>query len=162
MLILGVDPGTVRTGYGLLEKKSDRVVYVDDGEIVPPKEFSLAERLKIIYRELSGLVRQHQPDILAVEDIFYAKNFQSAIRLGYARGIVLLVGAEAGVQICEYSPLEVKQAVVGYGRATKTQVQGMIQRLLKLPYAPMLNASDALAVGICHAHRERAENVLSR
>lgn len=125
---------------------------MDHGEIVPSKNLSLSERLKWIHSHLMDLLNQYQPQTLAVEDIFYSKNVQSSIRLGYARGVVLLAGAQKELEVREYSPMEIKLAVVGYGRATKEQVQEMIKRLLKINTSFSFNASDALATALCHAH----------
>jgi crossover junction endodeoxyribonuclease RuvC len=159
MKILGIDPGTISTGYGLIEKDGSRLHHLDNGEIVPPKNFPISERLKWIHDHLLDLLDRHPPEVLAVEDIFYSKNVQSSIRLGYARGVVLLAGAQRGLEVREYSPMEVKLAVVGYGRATKEQVQEMVRRLLKIQTSSNLNASDALATAICHAHSDSAWSV---
>ncbi|MBI4209321.1 MAG: crossover junction endodeoxyribonuclease RuvC [Deltaproteobacteria bacterium] len=156
MRILGIDPGTLSTGYGFIEKDGTRPHHLDNGEIVPPKNLSISQRLKWIHDHLIDLIGCHQPEVLAVEDIFYSKNVQSSIRLGYARGVVLLAGAQRGLEVREYSPMEVKLAVVGYGRATKEQVQEMVKRLLKIQISSNLNASDALATAICHAHTDSA------
>ena len=152
--ILGVDPGSGSTGYGIIETDGTDHRAVLFGAIKTPARKPFHERLLYIYTELGRILTRENTDVLAIEDVFYATNVQSALKLGHARGIPLLIAAQHGLPVFEYSPLEVKSAVVGYGRAEKRQVQAMVQMLLKLPEAPTPDdAADALAVAICHAHR---------
>lgn len=164
MRVLGVDPGSLTTGYGILDEQNQRLLLVEFGIIRMPQKMPLAERLLTINTRLRQLIDQFQPNVLALEDIFFAKNVKSALKLGESRGVILLTAAQAGVEIAEYTPLEVKQAVVGYGRAEKTQVQHMVQVLLQLPAIPQPDdAADALAIAICHQHsakmRQQIQNL---
>jgi crossover junction endodeoxyribonuclease RuvC len=156
--ILGVDPGSGATGYGIIETDGTDHRAVLFGAIRTPARKPFHQRLFHIYGELSRILSRERADVLAIEDVFYATNVQSALRLGHARGIPLLIAAQKGLPVFEYTPLEVKSAVVGYGRAEKSQVQAMVQMLLRLPEAPSPDdASDALAVAICHAHRMKID-----
>ena len=152
--ILGVDPGSVSTGYGIIETDGSTHKAVVFGALRTPARKSFHYRLLHIYTELDRLLAGESVDVLAIEDVFYATNVQSALRLGHARGIPLLIAAQKDLPVYEYSPLEIKSAVVGYGRAEKHQVQAMVQMLLCLEELPSPDdAADALAVAICHAHR---------
>jgi crossover junction endodeoxyribonuclease RuvC len=152
--IFGIDPGSVRTGYGCVQSDGSRHRLVCFGTISAPPGSSFPLRLKAIHRELVALIAEHRPDGIAIEDLFHAKNVRSALKLGHARGVALLAAMETGVPIAEYAPSEIKQAVVGYGRAEKRQVQHMVQMLLGLTDAPSPHdAADALAVALCHLHR---------
>jgi crossover junction endodeoxyribonuclease RuvC len=152
--ILGVDPGIGSTGYGILETDGTNHRAVIFGAIKTPARKPFHERLLYIYTELNRILSREKADVLAIEDVFYATNVQSALKLGHARGIPLLVAAQNKLPVFEYSPLEIKNAVVGYGRAEKRQVQAMVQMLLGLRRLPSPDdAADALAVAICHAHR---------
>ena len=155
MRTLGIDPGSRVTGYGVVEQAAGRVVRVDHGEIRMNSKEPFTRCLDRIYGELAEVIRQTRPDALAVEDIFYGKNVKSLIKQGHVRGVVLLVASHGGIPVFEYSPLEVKQAVVGYGRAEKIQVQKMVQAILCLKEMPPEDASDALAVAICHTHTKK-------
>jgi len=151
--VFGVDPGSRRTGYGCIETDGTRHRLVACGAVTPPPGASFPERLMAIHRELGRLLRRHRPDCVAVESVFHAANVRSALTLGQARGVALLAAVEAGYPLVEYAPAEVKLAVVGYGRAEKRQVGEMVRLLLGLVEAPAPNdASDALAVAICHVH----------
>ncbi|HEX9873265.1 MAG TPA: crossover junction endodeoxyribonuclease RuvC [Deferrimonas sp.] len=152
MIILGIDPGSRITGYGLIEQRGNRLLHVDNGAIITRSGDDLALRLKTIHDELCRVIEHYAPVALAVEQIFVAKNALSALKLGHARGVALLAGVNAGLPIAEYTALQVKGAVVGYGRASKEQVQQMVRTLMKLPEIAQQDASDALAVAICHAH----------
>ena len=155
MRILGVDPGSQRTGYGCIETAGSRHHVVDCGAITVPARIPLAEKLLVVHRGLADLLARHRPDAVAIEDLFYARNARSALVLGHVRGALMLAAAEAGVTICEYTAAEVKQAVVGYGRAEKPQVQQMVALLLGMEQPPApLDVSDALAVAVCHAHSQ--------
>ncbi len=152
MIILGIDPGSRATGYGLIEQQGNHLRHLDNGAIMTRSETPLADRLDRIYTQLEELIQQFTPDAVAVEQVFVAKNPASALKLGHARGIALLAGVRAGLPVAEYTALQVKSAVVGYGRASKSQVQQMTRTLLALPEIAQEDAADALAVAICHAH----------
>lgn len=153
MRIFGVDPGSHRTGYGCIETRDSRHHVIACGALTAPQRATLPEKLLTIHRGLTQLLAQHRPEAVAIEDLFYAKNARSALVLGHVRGVLMLAASEAGVPISEYSPTEVKLAVVGYGRAEKRQVQQMVTLLLGMSTAPSpLDVSDALAVAVCHSH----------
>ncbi len=153
MLILGIDCGSQATGYGLVESDGHRHRALAFGAIRPPKKDDFARRLDFIHRQVCELIAAQRPDCVAVEDIFFAENARSAIKLGHVRGVVLQAAAAAGVAVAEYTPLAVKSALTGYGRAEKQQVRHMVAVLLAMEEAPVsLDASDALAVAICHIH----------
>jgi crossover junction endodeoxyribonuclease RuvC len=157
--ILGIDPGLRKTGYAVIEKRRQDFLYMMYGEICPDKGISLSGSLKTIYQRLLEVIRETGPDCMAVEDVFYGKNVKSLIKQSHVRGIVLLAGAQSGTPIFEYSPLEIKQAVVGYGRAEKRQVQQMVKAILNLTALPPPDAADAMAVAICHANFLKVEAV---
>jgi crossover junction endodeoxyribonuclease RuvC len=149
--VLGVDPGSGTTGYGVIDSDGRRYELVEYAGIRGSKHLTFAERLLGISRTLEEVIERLNPQACAVEDTFYAVNVKSALKLGQARGAVLVAAARAGVEIFEYSPLEIKSALVGYGRAEKQQVQEMVRVILGMKDAPEpLDASDALAVAICH------------
>jgi crossover junction endodeoxyribonuclease RuvC len=151
--IFGIDPGSERTGYGCIETEGSRSHLIVCGAISAPPRASFPERLVAIYDGLSTLIEQHQPDCVAIEDVFHARNVRSALKLGHARGVALLAATRAGLPVAAYSPAEVKRAVVGFGRAEKHQVQQMVCLLLGLVAVPTpYDASDALAIAICHLH----------
>jgi len=151
--VFGVDPGSLRTGYGCVDTDGSRHRLVACGAIATPPGADFPERLLVIHRELVRLLRKHRPDCVAVESVFYAANVRSALKLGHARGVALLAAVEGGYPLVEYAPAEIKQAVVGYGRAEKRQVGEMVRLLLGLTEIPEPHdASDALAVAICHIH----------
>ncbi len=154
MRILGIDCGSERTGYGVIESDGRRHRMVEAGAIHAPRTKPFSERLQLIYRGVAEALTRHEPEMCAVEAVFHAVNSQSALKLAHVRGVVLLAAAEAGLSVGEYSPLEVKGSVVGYGRATKQQVQVMTASLLGLSEVVRPHdAADALAVAICHATR---------
>jgi crossover junction endodeoxyribonuclease RuvC len=151
--VFGIDPGSERTGYGCVETDGSRHRVLVCGAIRPPLSASFPDRLLGIHRRLLDLLVEHQPDSVAIENIFYASNARTALKLGHARGVAMLAAAQAGLPITEYTPAEIKRAVVGYGRAEKQQVQQMVKLLLGLPAVPSPHdAADALAVAICHVH----------
>jgi crossover junction endodeoxyribonuclease RuvC len=152
MIILGIDPGSRITGYGIVQKKGNRTVHLDNGAIHCADAPDFASRLAIIFTRVQELIKTFSAEALAVESIFYGKNAMSTIKLGHARGTALAAASLLGLPVAEYAPTEVKKAVVGYGVATKDQVQKMVKALLNLPQVPEENASDALAVALCHAH----------
>jgi crossover junction endodeoxyribonuclease RuvC len=154
MRVLGIDCGGEYTGYGVVEMHSDnKLCCLTCGAIkLSPRE-ALPCRLSRIYMHLGAIISEHQPDEVAIEDVFYALNVKSALKLGQVRGVAMLAAAAAGLEVAEYSPLTIKSAVVGYGRAEKHQVQNMVTRLLDLSVPPEpMDASDALAIAICHLH----------
>jgi len=155
MLVLGVDPGSVVTGYGLVEKSQRRLRCVDAGVIRLSKHTPLCERIHGVFRGLVDLMRRHEPAEMSIEDVFFAKNAKSALKIGHARGAALVAAVECGVRVHEYSATQIKQSVAGYGRASKEQVRAMVVRILGLDFLPALDASDALAAAICHAHTKR-------
>ncbi len=152
MRVLGIDPGSRITGYGIIDKKGNRLVHVDNGAIFTDSHRDFPIRLQRIYRGLTEIIERYRPDAMAVENIFFATNVQSALKLGQARGAAIVAGVNAGVPVYEYTALQVKQAVVGHGRADKQQVQKMLKALLNLPEVAQEDASDALAAAVCHVH----------
>jgi crossover junction endodeoxyribonuclease RuvC len=152
MIILGIDPGTAITGYGVI-KKSRKLELIDYGCIKTSADLSTAERLDKMYKELKILIKKYKPEIAAVEDIFFFKNLKTAIKVSQARGVILLAIAQSKIRVAEYTPLQIKQAVACYGRAEKLQVQKMVKVLLNLEEIPGPDdAADALAIAICCAH----------
>jgi crossover junction endodeoxyribonuclease RuvC len=150
--IFGIDPGSDRTGYGCVDVEGSRHRLVTSGAITTPAA-SFPLKLLAIHTGLAGLIAECRPDCVAIENLFYATNARSALKLGHARGVAMLAAVEAGLAVAEYTPAEVKRAVVGYGRAEKQQVQQMVKLLLGLDAAPTPHdAADALAVALCHAH----------
>lgn len=156
MRVLGIDPGTAITGYGLVEPVAGRLRAVDYGHISTGAGLSQAARLQHIYRCLRELMTRARPSLVAIEELFFNKNSRTALAVGQARGIALLAAAEAGVEVVEYTPLEVKVAVAGYGRAPKAQVQSMVKVILGMDRVPRPDdVADALAVAICCQHTRR-------
>jgi crossover junction endodeoxyribonuclease RuvC len=153
MIILGIDPGTAILGYGLIEQKGNHLRALDFSCWRTPAHTPLAERLLMLYEKVFLYLQENRPDHMSVEELFFNRNTTTALTVGHARGVVLLAGAQQGIPVFEYTPLQVKQAVVGYGRAEKKQVQQMVKGLLGLDKVPRPDdAADALAVAICHAH----------
>lgn len=153
--IFGIDPGTNVVGYGVIDLEDGDMSLIAAGAIrAGSRGSAIAERLARIHGELSLLIAKHRPSIVVLEQAFYGKSIQAAIRLGEGRGVALLAASQAGIDVAEYSPAIVKKAVVGFGTADKSQVGSMVQALLRLP-APLqpADASDALALAICHGHR---------
>ncbi len=163
MLVLGVDPGTAITGYGLVAEAEGQLQTVAYGAILTPADWPLPQRLQKIYHDLTALIHEHRPTEGAVEQLFFSRNVKTALAVGQARGVALLALAEGGVPIHEYTPLQVKQSVVGYGRAEKTQVQELVRLLLGLDVVPQPDdAADALAIAICHAHSARMTRLIEQ
>jgi len=151
--IFGIDPGSERTGYGCVESDGRRHVLVACGAVAALPGDTFPNRLARIHSQLAALLTSHRPDCVAIENVFYAANVRSALKLGHARGVAMLAAVEAGCDVVEYTPAEIKRAVVGYGRAEKQQVGQMVKLLLGLNAAPTPHdAADALAVAICHLH----------
>jgi crossover junction endodeoxyribonuclease RuvC len=177
-LVLGIDPGTAIMGYGLVAytpAQPDEDVggaawlgmsglrMVEYGVLRTPAHMPLIERLPRLYDGVMRLLREYEPAVVSIEDLFFNKNVSTAMSVGHARGVVILAAAHAGLPIAEYTPLQVKQAVVGYGRATKDQVQQMVRVLLNLESIPQPDdAADALAIAICHLHTHQYESLLAR
>jgi len=158
MRVLGIDPGIGSTGYGIIDTDGSRHQAVLYGAIKTPSRQPFHQRLLKIHTDLSGILSSDRVDVMAIEGVFHATNVQSALKLGHARGIALLVAAQLGLEVYEYSPLEVKSAVVGYGRAEKSQVQTMVRMILNLSEIPAPDdAADALAVALCHAQKQNYE-----
>lgn len=151
MIILGIDPGSRITGFGVVNAVGQKVEYITSG-CIRVGDGPLPERLLNIHRCIDELIEQHAPQQFAIELAFMGKNADSALKLGQARGVAMLAAAQHGIEIAEYSPKTIKQAVVGKGNAVKEQVQQMVQLLLNLPGKPQADAADALAIAICHAH----------
>ncbi|MFC1879027.1 crossover junction endodeoxyribonuclease RuvC [Chloroflexota bacterium] len=164
MLVIGIDPGTAITGYGLVREQEDgSLTVVDYGAVLTPAKMPMPERLLKLYRELVEIVLLHRPDSGAVEKLFFQRNVRTAISVGQGRGVALLALAEAGLPVAEYTPLEIKQAVVGYGGADKNQVQQMVRALLELDDIPQPDdAADALAVAICHVHSAKMKDLYNQ
>jgi crossover junction endodeoxyribonuclease RuvC len=153
---LGIDPGVAICGYGLVAEDQGALRLVAYGAITTRAGEPPAQRLLLVYHSLRDLIGKHRPYDVAVEELFFNKNVRTALQVGQARGVVLLAAAEAGLDVAEYTPLQVKQALVGYGRAEKTQVQEMVRVMLNLERTPAPDdAADALAVAICHIHSRR-------
>jgi crossover junction endodeoxyribonuclease RuvC len=163
MLVIGIDPGTATTGYGLIrEEQNGSLVLVDYGTINTKPDYPMHQRLLLLFEKLNELLVLHRPDAGSVEKLFFQTNVKTAIAVGQARGVALLSLASAGLPVSEFTPLEVKQAVVGYGNASKTQVQQMVRALLGMAEIPKPDdAADALAVAICHIHSAKMRSVLA-
>jgi crossover junction endodeoxyribonuclease RuvC len=161
MLVIGIDPGTATTGYGVVQDNDDGSLTVQDfGVILTPAEMPMPERLLDLHCRLRDLLLLHRPQSGAVEKLFFQKNVRTALSVGQARGVVLMTLAQANLSIVEYTPLEVKQAVAGYGGADKNQIQQMVRALLGLPDIPRPDdAADALAIAICHLHSARMKAI---
>ena len=160
MLVIGIDPGIATTGYGLVRERQDgSLETVAYGAILTPANTPLAERLLDLHEQLTKILLLHKPQSGAVEKLFFQRNVRTAITVGQARGVAMLTLAQAGVRVGEYTPLEVKQAVVGYGGADKNQVQQMVRALLELPEIPRPDdTADALAIAICHVNSYRLKD----
>ena len=157
MIVIGVDPGTRRTGYAVVDAGDDRVRFIGSGAICPAPGLPFHEKLKVIYEGLRRVLAEHGPDEIAVEDVFVKANPRVALRMGHVRGVALLAGALAGLKVAEYAPREVKQAVVGNGNASKEQVKFMVAALVGLEQDLSEDESDALAVAITHVNRVTEE-----
>lgn len=153
MIIFGIDPGYAIVGFGVVEYTGNKFRTINFGSIITDPKNTFPERLKIVYDELTILLDKYKPDCVAIEELFFNKNVKTAINVGQARGVQLLAAINTGAQVYEYTPLQIKQGVVGYGRAEKKQVQEMVRVILGLKHVPKPDdTADALAVAICHAH----------
>ncbi len=157
MIVLGVDPGSHITGYGVVEKVDGGLACLGWGHITSPKHTPFYSRIHKIFSSMVDIMNRYRPEELAIEDIFYAKNVKSSLKLGHARGAVLIAAVHCGVKIYEYSALEIKKAVVGYGRASKDQVRSMVKVILSLEKDLGWDSSDALAAAVCHLNWQRYE-----
>ena len=163
MRILGIDPGTAICGWSILDYMGNKFSLVDYGVVRTPAGQELEKRLLTIYQELKALMDRYSPDAMAVEELFFNTNVKTAITVGQARGVIVLLAAQMGIGFYEYTPLQVKQAVVGYGRADKTQVQQMIKTFLNLEVIPKPDdAADALAVALCHLNSFKLGRIIER
>lgn len=158
MIILGIDPGSRITGYGIIRETHQTLAYVDSG-CIKTKDLPLSVRLLQIFDDICALMQRFNPDEVVIEQVFMHDNASSALKLGQARGAALVAAASFRIPISEYSPREVKQAVVGYGGAEKTQIKHMVLQLLKLTQLPQTDAADALALSICHAHQRHIKQL---
>ena len=162
MLAIGIDPGTAICGYGVVESRGSTLRALDYGAIMTQPTLTAAERLQIIHNGLDNLLKSFKPDIAGVEQLFFNKNVRTAMAVGQARGVILLAIANNGVRLAEFTPLQVKQSVVGYGKATKDQIIFMVQRLLGLTVKPHPDdVADALAMAICSLHSAGTESIWS-
>ena len=164
-VILGIDPGSRTTGYGLIRIENGKQKYIDSGcvRIVKANEtLPLADRLRIVFDSISNLIADYHPDEVAIEKVFLSKNADSALKLGQARGVAIVAAAVHAIDVAEYSALEVKKSVVGTGRATKEQVQHMVTAILSLSSTPQADAADALAVALCHANARNNLRLMRR
>ncbi|MFC1485347.1 crossover junction endodeoxyribonuclease RuvC [bacterium] len=156
MKILGLDPGTATTGWAIIECNEKNIVPIAYNHIQTSANLSFSDRLEQIYNELAEIINTYKPDVAAVEQLFFAKNVKTAVSVGHARGVMLLTIKQAGIKSFEYTPLQVKQAIVGYGKAEKIQVQIMVKNILKLKSIPKPDdTADALAIALCHKQREK-------
>ncbi len=162
MKILGIDPGSIRCGYGIIELRHKGPVYVTSGTIAPSQTKPLHERLNVIYEGLIAIIRNHRPDHVVVEKMFYAKSVRAAMSLGYARGIALLAAAAEKITLHECSALEIKKSVVGYGRAEKAQVQKMVRLILNLQGDLAPDSADAVALALCYANTIKFSNAVGK
>lgn len=156
MRVLGIDPGSRRTGWGIVQLEGTRLRHIDAGTIALSAQLPLPQRLRLIHEELAAIIKTHQPDAVAVEEIFFAKHPNAALKLGHARGVALLVAAESEVGVHEYPPAIVKRTIVGRGAADKLQVGRLVTALLGLAATPQEDAADALAVAITHIQASRS------
>lgn len=160
-MVLGIDPGSAITGYGLVSETGNKLTAVDYGCIRTSPSQPLEIRLQKIFCEIKNIIERYKPDNFAVEELFFNKNVRTALIVGQARGVIMLAGAENGLPVHEYTPLQVKQAVVGYGRAEKAQIQFMVKTILSLPEIPKPDdVADALAIAICHTHYHKTAGII--
>lgn len=157
MIILGIDPGTQKTGYGLIQKNGNKFLHIDNGLIVLNPKTPMSKRLEEIFEKTSALIKEFHPDALALEDVFIAKNVRSILKLGHARGVILLAASLTNIPVFEYSPSQVKLAIASFGHASKEQMQKMVRLHLHLKEVAAEDASDALAIALCHCQTKRFE-----
>jgi len=163
MRVLGIDPGTISMGYGMIEARDNEIVVVDCGAIVAQKRSPIGERLSYLYTQLVNIVSRYQPDAVAIEQPFIAKNVKSALAIGRSQAVAILVAANQGIPTYEYTPAQVKQAVASYGASSKEQIQEMVRLQLGLQHTPEpSDAADALAVALCHLSENRLSTLLAK
>ncbi len=160
MLVLGIDPGTARCGWGVVEKRGNVLNAVEYGIIETSKDMPQSVRLKTVYEKIFQIIKKFDPEVMAVEKIFFNRNVTNALSVGEARGVILLAGEKAGIEITEYTPLQVKMALTGYGKAEKKQVESMVMRILNLKSVPKPDdTADALAVALCCAASYKMQTI---
>tara|TARA_B100000029_G_scaffold439238_1_gene455662 strand:- start:163 stop:645 length:483 start_codon:yes stop_codon:yes gene_type:complete len=160
MIILGIDPGLMQTGYGFIQINNNNKIVLDYGTITPPPKESLSIRLSTIYKDLSLIIDKYLPNIVVVEDVFYGKNIKSALLLGHARGVAMICASKYNIPVFEYSARKVKQSITGNGNADKTQVQFMVQNELNIKnFNAPIDASDALAIALCHINQVKVNEL---
>jgi len=153
MIIMGIDPGFAIAGYGIVKYEGNKFTSLDYGAITTESSMELPKRLLVLYNGLKEIIEKYRPEAIAVEELFFNKNIKTALAVGHGRGVAVLAAAQSGSDVFEYTPIQVKQSIVGYGRAEKTQVQQMVKAILNLPAIPKPDdVADALAVAVCHAH----------
>jgi len=163
MRVLGIDPGTVIMGYGVIESRDDEITLVDCGALTSPPRSPIGERLSYLYKELIEIISRYQPEVMAVEQPFVAKNVRSALAVGRAQAVAILAAANKGIPSYEYTPTQVKQMTANYGASSKEQMQEMVRLQLGLPHIPQPNdAADALAVAFCHLRETHLSNLLAK
>ncbi len=162
MKVIGIDPGSRVCGYGVLETRNGEISHIANGAIIPKADLPLYQKLRVIYENLIKLIVDYAPGAMSIEDIFFAKNAKSAIKLGEARGVALLAASKSGISIHEYSPTRVKLALTGRGRANKSEVQSMISAILGISEFETEDASDAVAVALCHINLSQIERKLGK
>jgi len=162
MRVLGIDPGTITMGYGMVESHDDEIALIDYGALHSPERSPIGERLSYMYNELLGIILRHQPEVVVVEQPFMAKNARSALAIGRAQAIALLAATNKGIPTCEYTPRQIKQRITNYGASSKEQIQEMVRLHLGLDEIPQPDdAADALAVAICHLQETHLSNLLA-
>lgn len=159
MRVIGIDPGSRACGYGIIESYGNDFKYIDSGSIVPPVDCDLPERLQIIYSDLTDLIDTYKPSCMSIEEVFFAKNPKSAIKLGQARGVAVLAAATKKIVVNEYSPTQIKHAITGKGRANKSEIQKMLTYILGIKEFKSFDQSDAVAIAICHLNLSRFNNL---
>jgi len=161
MIILGIDPGFAITGYGIVKYEGNKFCVLDYGAVTTSSKMELPKRLLHLHDTLEELINKYKPDAIAIEELFFNKNIKTALTVGHGRGVAVLAAAESGVDVFEYTPLQVKQSVVGYGRAEKAQVQQMVKIILNLPKIPKPDdVADALAISICHGNSHKMSRLI--
>jgi len=161
MIVLGIDPGLATTGYGIIKAQNGKLEIINYGCLVTNSHLPFSSRLVTISREIKKLIFTYKPDVVVIEEIFFCKNVKTALRIGHVRGVIMLAAIEANCELSEYTPLQVKQSVTGFGKAQKKQIQEMVKILLNLKTIPKSDdAADALALAICHIHSTKLKKVL--
>lgn len=161
MIIMGIDPGFAITGFGVVKYEGNKFSVLDYGAVTTEASMKLSQRLLVLNNRLEELIEKYSPDAISIEELFFNKNIKTALTVGHGRGVAVLAAAKLGVDIFEYTPLQVKQSVVGYGRAEKAQIQQMVKAILNLPAIPKPDdVADALAVAICHGNSHRMGAIL--